>query len=67
VANVCHEGKPHDGHYRVHILHAPSNEWYEIDDLRVSRVLPQLVALSESYIQVYQRQDIKPDGTLLDE
>ncbi|CEL97950.1 unnamed protein product [Vitrella brassicaformis CCMP3155] len=64
IANVCHEGKPHDGKYRAHVLHAPSNQWYEMEDLRVTAVLPQLVALSESYVQVYQRQDVLPDGTL---
>eukprot|EP00923_Selenidium_pygospionis_P014095 GHVN01024279.1.p1 GENE.GHVN01024279.1~~GHVN01024279.1.p1 ORF type:complete len:178 (-),score=14.03 GHVN01024279.1:151-684(-) len=64
VANVCHEGKPRDGVYKVHILHGPTNDWYELEDLRVSQILPQQIALSESYIQVYQRQDVKPDGTL---
>lgn len=58
VANICHDGKPQDGTYRMHVLHAPSNEWYELVDLRVTPVLPQLVAISESYIQLYKRQDV---------
>lgn len=64
VANICHQGKPHDGQYKVHVLHAPTNEWFEIEDLRVTQVLPQFVALSESYVQVYQRQDVAPDGSI---
>ena len=28
--------------------------WYEVQDLRVTDVLPQMVALSETYIQVYE-------------
>jgi U4/U6.U5 tri-snRNP-associated protein 2 len=28
--------------------------WYEVQDLRVSDVLPQMVALSETYLQVYE-------------
>lgn len=64
VANVCHHGKPHDGFYKAQVLHAPTNEWHEMEDLRVTPVLPQFVALSESYIQFYQRQDVLPDGTL---
>ncbi|CDI83040.1 ubiquitin carboxyl-terminal hydrolase, putative [Eimeria praecox] len=64
VANICHQGKPHDGFYKAQVLHAPTNEWHEMEDLRVTPVLPQFVALSESYIQFYQRQDVLPDGTL---
>ncbi|KAF8823109.1 putative ubiquitin specific protease 39 isoform 2, partial [Cardiosporidium cionae] len=67
VANVCHQGQPQNGIYKVHVLHAPTDEWYEAEDLRVTSVLPQFVALSESYIQVYQRQDVLSDGTLDEE
>ncbi len=28
--------------------------WYEVQDLRVTDVLPQMVALSETYLQVYE-------------
>ena len=28
--------------------------WYEVQDLRVTEVLPQMVALSETYMQVYE-------------
>jgi U4/U6.U5 tri-snRNP-associated protein 2 len=63
VANVCHDGKPEKGTYKVQTFHAPTQQWFEIHDLRVTAVLPQMVALTESYIQVYQRQDVKNDGS----
>lgn len=63
VANVCHDGKPEKGTYKVQTFHQPTSQWFEIHDLRVTAVLPQMVALTESYIQVYQRQDVKPDGS----
>lgn len=63
VANVCHDGKPEKGIYKVQVFHHPTSQWFEIHDLRVTAVLPQMVALAESYIQVYQRQDVKEDGS----
>lgn len=65
VLNIFHEGRPHDGQYKCHLLYAPTKAWYEIEDLRVVPTLPQMVALSESYVQLYQRQDVHPDGTVL--
>lgn len=63
VANVCHDGKPEKGSYKVQVFHHPTSQWFEIHDLRVTPVLPQMVALTESYVQVYQRQDVQPDGS----
>lgn len=63
VCNVCHDGKPKDGTYKCQALHAPTQQWFEIHDLRVSQVLPQMVALTETYMQIYQRQDVEADGT----
>jgi len=63
VANVCHDGKPEKGSYKVQSFHHPTSQWFEIQDLRVTPVLPQMVALTESYIQVYQRQDVQPNGS----
>lgn len=62
VANVCHDGKPEKGTYKVQVYHSPTAQWFEIHDLRVTAVLPQMVALTESYVQVYQRQDVKSTG-----
>eukprot|EP00398_MALV-I-01_sp_L67-1_P000996 gene996-721_t len=63
VANVCHEGKPTDGTWKAQVYYAPKGEWFETQDLRVTPVMPQMVALSESYIMIYKRQDVQPDGT----
>lgn len=52
VANIVHDGQPNKGTYRVHILHKGTATWYELQDLHVVDVLPQMITLSESYIQV---------------
>lgn len=62
VANLCHDGKPEKGTYKTQIFHQPTSQWFEIHDLRVTPVLPQMVALTESYVQIYQRQDVKSNG-----
>jgi len=37
-----------------------SNQWYEMQDLHVSDILPQMITLSEAYIQIWAlRQDEK--------
>lgn len=52
IANVVHDGQPNKGTYRVHILHKGTATWHELQDLHVVDVLPQMITLSESYIQV---------------
>ena len=32
---------------------------YEVQDLRVTDILPQMVALSESFFQVYEVKEVK--------
>lgn len=55
IANIVHDGTVHDkGSYRVHVLHKGTQTWYELQDLHVSDVLPQMITLSESYIQIYE-------------
>jgi len=58
IANICHDGKPDQGTYRVHIYHQPRDTWFELQDLHVwsTETMPQLVALSETYIQIYALQ-----------
>ncbi|XP_071105540.1 ubiquitin carboxyl-terminal hydrolase 39-like [Haliotis cracherodii] len=71
VANVVHDGEPGAGKgtYRGHILHKGSGKWYELQDLHVADILPQMITLSESYIQIFEvRRDIvnpfySSDGT----
>ena len=55
IANICHEGGgilATEGSYKVQLLNKANRQWYEIQDLLVKEILPQLLFLSESYIQV---------------
>ena len=56
-ANVIHEGAPEVGKgiYKLHVLHAGTGKWFEIQDLHVTEVLPQMIPLAESYIQVWKK------------
>ncbi|XP_071952068.1 ubiquitin carboxyl-terminal hydrolase 39-like isoform X1 [Antedon mediterranea] len=54
IANIVHDGEPNKGTYRVHILHKGTGKWNEIQDLHVSDILPQMIALSEAYIQIWE-------------
>ncbi|XP_047117566.1 U4/U6.U5 tri-snRNP-associated protein 2 [Schistocerca piceifrons] len=62
VANIVHDGEPGKGTYRVHVLHKGSGKWYEMQDLHVTDILPQMITLTEAYIQIYElRKDFKDD------
>ncbi|ESN98068.1 hypothetical protein HELRODRAFT_185871 [Helobdella robusta] len=63
VANVVHDGEATSGKgsYRVHILHKGNDKWYELQDLHVVDILPQMITLTESYIQIYELR--KPEKT----
>lgn len=54
IANVVHDGEPKTGTYRVHYLHRASGHWFEMQDLHVREILPQMITLTESYIQIYE-------------
>eukprot|EP00035_Acanthoeca_spectabilis_P011518 m.202714 g.202714 ORF g.202714 m.202714 type:complete len:133 (-) comp15366_c0_seq4:4237-4635(-) len=58
VANIVHEGLPEAGKgtYSAHVLHRGSNQWFDTQDLHVDEVLPQMITLSTSYIQIWERQ-----------
>jgi len=56
IANICHDGKAGEGVYRCHVHRSAEDLWYENQDLSVVEVLPQMVALSETYMQVYELQ-----------
>lgn len=61
MANIVHDGEPEHGKgtYRVHVLHKGTQKWYEMQDLHVTDILPQMIPLSESYIQIFElRKDI---------
>ncbi|MFT7805120.1 U4/U6.U5 tri-snRNP-associated protein 2 [Arapaima gigas] len=57
VANVVHDGKPSEGAYRIHVLHHGTGKWYELQDLQVTDILPQMITLSEAYIQIWKRRE----------
>ena len=60
IANVVHEGPPETGKgtYRLHVLHSGSGRWFELQDLHVTEILPQMISLSESYIQVWKKKPL---------
>uniref|UniRef100_A0A6Q2Y357 Ubiquitin carboxyl-terminal hydrolase 39 n=1 Tax=Esox lucius TaxID=8010 RepID=A0A6Q2Y357_ESOLU len=61
VANVVHDGKPTEGAYRIHVLHHGTGKWYELQDLQVTDILPQMITLSEAYIQIWKRRESEDD------
>lgn len=56
IANVVHDGEPGKGTYRVHVLQRSTGQWYEMQDLHVTSILPPMITLTEAYIQIYERQ-----------
>eukprot|EP00249_Psilotum_nudum_P016444 c25828_g1_i1 orf=447-1442(-) len=56
IANAVHDGKPGEGCYRVFVQRKSEEIWYEMQDLHVAETLPQMVALSEAYMQIYEQQ-----------
>lgn len=68
LSNIVHDGlsgaaakgreKELRGSYKCHTLHKATQTWYLTEDLHVhtSETMPQLVSLSESYMQLYERQ-----------
>ena len=59
LATVTHEGDVvSSGQYRVFVHRGAENMWYEVQDLIIQEVIPDAVAISEAYIQVYERQSI---------
>ncbi|KAI9189871.1 Ubiquitin carboxyl-terminal hydrolase 10 [Blastocladiella emersonii ATCC 22665] len=60
VANIVHEGKAESGQgaYKVHVRHRALGQWYAIQDLLVEEVMPHMVALGETYLQIWERVDV---------
>ncbi|KAJ8509881.1 hypothetical protein OPV22_000315 [Ensete ventricosum] len=57
IANMVHDGKPGEGCYRIFVQRKSEELWYEMQDLHVTETLPQMVALSEAYMQIYEQQE----------
>ncbi|RWS13197.1 U4/U6.U5 tri-snRNP-associated protein 2-like protein [Dinothrombium tinctorium] len=66
IANIVHEGEPDPGKgsYRVHVLHRGSGKWFEMQDLHVTEILPQMITLSESYIQIWEKQECPESASI---
>ncbi|KAI9140270.1 hypothetical protein BKA69DRAFT_1109784 [Paraphysoderma sedebokerense] len=60
LANICHDGKAGAGNgtYKVHLHHKGLNQWFSVEDLRVEEILPQIMFLQESVMQVWERKEI---------
>ncbi|KRX44735.1 U4/U6.U5 tri-snRNP-associated protein 2 [Trichinella britovi] len=56
IANIVHDGKPDpgEGSYRIQLVHKGTGKWFELEDLHVKEILPQMITLTESYIQVWE-------------
>ncbi|KAJ4875354.1 Ubiquitin C-terminal hydrolases superfamily protein [Raphanus sativus] len=57
IANIVHDSKPEDGYFRVFVQRKSQELWYEMQDLHVAETLPQMVELSEAYMQIYELQE----------
>ncbi|KAJ1676011.1 U4 U6.U5 tri-snRNP-associated protein [Spiromyces aspiralis] len=45
------------GSYMIHVRHSGTDQWFQIQDLLIEPIMPQMIALSESYIQIWERND----------
>jgi U4/U6.U5 tri-snRNP-associated protein 2 len=54
MASLQHDGTPESGAYRAFVHFRGNDQWYEMQDLHVNGVHPQLISVSESYIQVWR-------------
>ncbi|KAJ3033029.1 hypothetical protein HDV00_006839 [Rhizophlyctis rosea] len=59
VANITHEGRPGAGNgvYKVHVHCRAKDQWLQIQDLFVEDIMPQMIFLSESYLQIWERKE----------
>lgn len=69
VANTCHDVPPDkgkeknmdplkSGSYRCHVQNRASGQWFEVQDLHVRETMPQLISLSETYLLLFQANDV---------
>lgn len=57
MCSIQHDGLPEAGSYRGFVHFRANDAWYEVQDLHVNGVHPQLISVSESYIQVWRAAD----------
>jgi hypothetical protein len=67
VANITHENPAdvgregqsdplEEGSYKCHVQHRGTKQWYEMQDLHVQEIMAQQIALSESYLLIFERK-----------
>ena len=59
IASVAHGGASQrlgKEMYSVHAKHAGSKKWYSMTDLDTAEILPEQVALSETYVLCYEQR-----------
>ena len=67
VANITHdipaevgrEGQSNpleEGTYRCHVKDKASGTWYDLQDLHVKEIMPQLIGVSESYVLIFEKK-----------
>jgi len=57
MASLQHDGTAEAGQYRAFVHFRANDQWYEVQDLHVNGVHPQLISVSESYIQVWRSDE----------
>ena len=62
ISNIIHDGKPGDANFRVQIKNKERNEWFEIQDIHVQKILAESVAVCESYIHFYECKENKKNN-----
>jgi len=62
LANISEEGTATSATYKVHVRNRATDQWFQIQDLRVEEILPQMIFLSESYIQIWERKRWPANG-----
>ncbi|KAJ1895511.1 U4 U6.U5 tri-snRNP-associated protein [Kickxella alabastrina] len=55
AAYAADETSSSDSQYLVYLRHAADEKWYMMRDLLVEPIMPQMIFLSDSYIQIWQR------------
>merc|ERR1712070_256716 len=53
ISSIQHDGTPDEGTYRAFVHFKANDQWYELQDLHCNQIHPQLISVSESYIQFY--------------
>ena len=68
VSNIKHNGNANEGNYTVQVRYRPQDDtWFEIQDLHVTQIMPQQVAISESYMLIYEQLPPSEDDVKIEE